>query len=104
MKQSRQAFLPVIQELKPFTQIIAESDEEEKFIGFVDEQNPLLLKNLAKASASYLVMIGPEGDFSAEEMRDALQKGFVKVSLGPTRLRTETAGIAACHILNLINS
>lgn len=104
MKQSRQAYLPVIQELKPFTQIIAESDEEEKFIGFVDEQNPLLLKNLAKASTSYLVMIGPEGDFSAEEMRDALQKGFVKVSLGPTRLRTETAGIAACHILNLINS
>lgn len=104
MKQSRQAFLPVIQELKPFTQITAESDEEEKFIGFVDEQNPLLLKNLAKASASCLVMIGPEGDFSPEEMRDALQKGFVKVSLGPTRLRTETAGIAACHILNLINS
>jgi len=104
MKQSRQAYLPVIQELKPFTQIIAESDEEEKFIGFVDEQNPLLLKNLAKASTSYLVMIGPEGDFSPEEMRDALQKGFVKVSLGPTRLRTETAGIAACHILNLINS
>ena len=104
MKQSRQAFLPVIQELKPFAQVIAESDEEKKFIGFVDEQNPLLLKNLAKASTSYLVMIGPEGDFSPEEMRDALQKGFVKVSLGPTRLRTETAGIAACHILNLINS
>ena len=104
MKQSCQAVLPVIQEIRPFRQVIAESNEEEKFIGFVDEQNPFLLKNLAKASASYLVMIGPEGDFSHEEMRDASQKGFAKVSLGPTRLRTETAGIAACHILNLINS
>ena len=104
MKQSCQAVLPVIQEIRPFRQVIAESNEEEKFIGFVDEQNPFLLKNLAKASASYLVMIGPEGDFSPEEMHDASQKGFAKVSLGPTRLRTETAGIAACHILNLINS
>ncbi len=104
MKQSGQAFLPVIQEIRPFRQIIAESDEAEKFIGFVDEQNPLLLKNLAKPSTSGLVLIGPEGDFSPEEMQATLQQGFTKVCLGPTRLRTETAGIAACHILNLINS
>ena len=104
MKQSGQAYLPEIQEIRPFRQVIAESNEAGKFIGFVDEQNPLLLKNLAKPSASYLVMIGPEGDFSHDEMQTALQQGFAKVSLGQNRLRTETAGIAACHILNLINS
>lgn len=103
MKQSGQAYLPAIQEIRPFQQIITESDEVGKFIGFVDEQNPLLLKNLAKPSTSCLVLIGPEGDFSPEEMQTALQTGFVKVSLGANRLRTETAGIAACHILNLIN-
>jgi 16S rRNA (uracil1498-N3)-methyltransferase len=104
MKQSGQAYLPAMQGIRPFQQIIAEADEAGKFIGFVDEQNPLLLKNLAKPSTSCLVLIGPEGDFAPEEMQTALQKGFAKVSLGSTRLRTETAGIAACHILNLINS
>ncbi len=104
MKQSGQAYLPEIVEIRPFKQFIAESNEAGKFIGFVDEQNPLLLKNAATPSGSYLVMIGPEGDFSPEEMQTALQQGFVKISLGQNRLRTETAGIAACHILNLINS
>lgn len=104
MKQSGQAYLPEIVEIRPFQQVIAESNEAGKFIGYVDEQNPLLLKNAAIPSGSYLVMIGPEGDFSSEEMKTALQQGFVKISLGQNRLRTETAGIAACHILNLINS
>jgi 16S rRNA (uracil1498-N3)-methyltransferase len=51
-----------------------------------------------------VVLIGPEGDFSAAELAQAIQYNFVKVGLGKSRLRTETAGIAACHILNLINS
>lgn len=104
MKQSGQAYLPEIAEIRPFQQVIAESNEAGKFIGYVEEQNPLLLKNAATPSGSYLVMIGPEGDFSREEMQTALQQGFVKISLGQNRLRTETAGIAACHTLNLINS
>jgi 16S rRNA (uracil1498-N3)-methyltransferase len=104
MKQSGQAFLPAIQGIKAFQQILGESDEMDKFIAFVDEKNPLMLKNIPKPSTSYIVMIGPEGDFSPEEIQMALQKGFAKVSLGVNRLRTETAGIAACHILNLINS
>ncbi|MDQ2657618.1 MAG: RsmE family RNA methyltransferase, partial [Bacteroidota bacterium] len=52
---------------------------------------------------SYCVLIGPEGDFSGEELKAAIELEFRKVSLGPSRLRTETAGIAACHILNLVN-
>jgi 16S rRNA (uracil1498-N3)-methyltransferase len=49
------------------------------------------------------VLIGPEGDFSTQELDLALANGFEKVSLGRSRLRTETAGLAACQILNLIN-
>jgi 16S rRNA (uracil1498-N3)-methyltransferase len=50
------------------------------------------------------VLIGPEGDFSAAELAVAASHGFSKVSLGYSRLRTETAGMATCHILNLINT
>jgi 16S rRNA (uracil1498-N3)-methyltransferase len=62
------------------------------------------LKSVARPGGDYLVLIGPEGDFSPDELQSALDHGFQKVSLGPTRLRTETAGLVSCHILNLINS
>lgn len=104
MKQSFQAKLPLVHEIAPFTQFISQSQEAHKFIGFVDDQNPILLKNLAKPTSSYLVLIGPEGDFTKDELAMAITSGFKKVSLGHTRLRTETAGLAACHILNLINN
>jgi 16S rRNA (uracil1498-N3)-methyltransferase len=50
-----------------------------------------------------LILIGPEGDFSPEEVKLAIENGFKVVSLGESRLRTETAGIVACHIVNLAN-
>ena len=50
-----------------------------------------------------MILIGPEGDFSDTEVREAMACGFVPVSLGKSRLRTETAAIAACHIISLIN-
>ena len=59
---------------------------------------------MAQKNKEYCVLIGPEGDFSPEEIRLAQAKGFLAVSLGESRLRTETAGIVACHILNLVNS
>lgn len=104
MKQSFQARLPLIKEISALAQFIEHAQEECKYIGFVDDQNPILLKNLAKPSSSYLVLIGPEGDFTREELEMAMANGFAKVSLGQTRLRTETAGLAAGHILNLVNS
>jgi 16S rRNA (uracil1498-N3)-methyltransferase len=65
--------------------------------------NPDHLKSIALPGKDYLVLIGPEGDFSPEELNAAIANGFRKVSLGQSRLRTETAGLAACHILNLAN-
>jgi 16S rRNA (uracil1498-N3)-methyltransferase len=103
MKQSLKATLPKIQGLSSLTDIIQMSDESQRFIAFVDYDNPLHLKDLAEKQKSYCILIGPEGDFSDTELDFALQHGFQKVSLGASRLRTETAGLAACHILNLVN-
>jgi 16S rRNA (uracil1498-N3)-methyltransferase len=102
MKQSGQAWLPKISPILPFKEII-KCKASQKFIAFVDGYNPDHLKSIAKANGSYLVLIGPEGDFRDEELSLALANDFKKVSLGQNRLRTETAGIAACQILNLIN-
>jgi 16S rRNA (uracil1498-N3)-methyltransferase len=102
MKQSQQNWMPQIQSVIPFTGIL-DTRADQKFIAYVDDLNPDHLKSLAMPSKSYLMLIGPEGDFSKEELAKALEKGFKKVSLGPNRLRTETAGLVACQILNLIN-
>ncbi|NOS92732.1 MAG: 16S rRNA (uracil(1498)-N(3))-methyltransferase [Cyclobacteriaceae bacterium] len=103
MKQSQQAWLPVINALKPFREII-QQQADQKFIGYVDASNPHHLKALAQPKKKYLILIGPEGDFSNEELELAQKNGFEKISLGTNRLRTETAGMVACQVLNLINS
>jgi len=103
MKQSLKATLPAIEGLISFNDILT-TTEAYKYMAYVDMQNPDHLKNIAPQKNSYIVLIGPEGDFSPEELTLALQHNFQKVSLGNSRLRTETAGMAACHILNLVNS
>jgi 16S rRNA (uracil1498-N3)-methyltransferase len=102
MKQSGQARLPYIGDILPFKEIIAH-EADQKFICHVDKDNPHQLKAMALPNHRYLVLIGPEGDFSNEEIQLATENGFIKVSLGPNRLRTETAALAACQILNFIN-
>lgn len=105
MKQSVKAVLPRIEDhLLQFSEVTEDCMEKEKCIAYVDAANPLHLKEAVRPGTSYCVLIGPEGDFSPEELKTALDHDFRKVSLGPSRLRTETAGVAACHILNLINS
>ena len=74
-----------------------------KFIAFVDDENPALLFKEAIPGRNYCVLIGPEGDFTEKEIMLASDDDYKKVSLGKHLLRTETAGIAACHILNLVN-
>lgn len=104
MKQSIKAVIPFIEDqLLQFTEVVEHCQEQEKCIAFVDPDNPLHLKDAVSQRSSYCILIGPEGDFSPEELKTATDHGFKKVSLGPSRLRTETAGLAACHVLNLIN-
>jgi 16S rRNA (uracil1498-N3)-methyltransferase len=104
MKQSLKATMPQINPPMSFRECIHSTTEKERYIAFVDATNPLHLKDVAKPGGQYLILIGPEGDFSRAELAYAEQRNFIKVTLGSSRLRTETAGIAACHILNLVNS
>ena len=61
------------------------------------------MKQWLKPQQDVMILIGPEGDFSETEVHEAMSSGFVPVSLGKSRLRTETAAIATCHTINLIN-
>ena len=102
MKQSMRSWLPVISSDVNF-QTIVKTNSAQKFIAFVDDSNPHHLKNKVLPKTSYIILVGPEGDFTQKELSLAIDCGFEKVSLGPHRLRTETAGLAACHIVNLVN-
>jgi 16S rRNA (uracil1498-N3)-methyltransferase len=103
MKQSQQAWLPVIHPLRPLTDLIHNTPESTRFIAYVDKTNPDHLVNVAPPEKDYVVLIGPEGDFSPEELELALQQGFRKVSLGPNRLRTETAGLVVCQSIAILH-
>lgn len=103
MKQSQRFTLPPILGPLAFGSFCSASDEQQRFIAFVDAGNPQHLFSQAKRDHSYVVCIGPEGDFTESEIALALDHGFQKISLGTNRLRSETAGLAACHMLNLVN-
>ena len=103
MKQSLKAYLPQLDELTKFNDFISQPFSGQKFIAHCEEQHRELLKNAIKLDGNYLILIGPEGDFSSEEIRMAIDAGFIPVSLGDSRLRTETAGVVACHTFNLLN-
>ncbi|MBL7969941.1 MAG: 16S rRNA (uracil(1498)-N(3))-methyltransferase [Prolixibacteraceae bacterium] len=103
MKQSLKAYLPRLDELTKFKDLISQPFDGQKFIAHCEEQHRDLLKDLVLPNQSYLILIGPEGDFSSEEIEMALSAGFRPVSLGNSRLRTETAGLVACHTFNLLN-
>jgi 16S rRNA (uracil1498-N3)-methyltransferase len=103
MKQSLKAYLPQLDEMTKFGDFIHQPFEGQKFIAHCEEQQRELLKNIVKPNGNYLILIGPEGDFSPEEIEMAISEGFFPVSLGDSRLRTETAGVVACHTFNLLN-
>ena len=104
MKQSLKAYLPVLNEPAEFTRFIQTQFEGEKFIAYCGQQGTAELKNNYSKEAKTLILIGPEGDFSQGEVELAKKQGFVPISLGKSRLRTETAGVVACHTVNLVNS
>ena len=90
-----------------FKEFITRPFEGKKYICHCYDQSDLqpkqLLKTMLKQGEDALVLIGPEGDFSIDEVRMAEQYGFVPVSLGTSRLRTETAALVAVHLMHLIN-
>jgi 16S rRNA (uracil1498-N3)-methyltransferase len=104
MKQSLKAYLPELKEQVEFSRFIQVPCDGEKFIAYCDEHETVELKNIYRKGATTLILIGPEGDFSPGEVEAAKKNGFIPISLGKSRLRTETAGIVACHTVNLMNS
>jgi 16S rRNA (uracil1498-N3)-methyltransferase len=104
MKQSLHYRLPVLNEAIDFSEFITTKIEGQKFIAHCEEDIPRIsLKNEAKEKETVTILIGPEGDFSPEEIKLALENEWRAVSLGDSRLRTETAAIVACHTIALIN-
>ena len=107
VKQSLKATKPTLNEMTDFNQFVKQERAGQKFIAHcyddLGDEKPLL-KQVLKSGEDAVVMIGPEGDFSREEVQLAIGHGFVPISLGRSRLRTETAALVACHILNLANT
>ena len=99
MLQSQQCFLPVLHEPVEFDKIVSKISSEQKFIAHCDESSNKNNLSAFQPFSSSTILIGPEGDFSPKEIGLALQNAFQPVSLGETRLRTETAGVVAAAIL-----
>jgi 16S rRNA (uracil1498-N3)-methyltransferase len=104
VKQSLQAYHPVLNPTISFAQFLQQELPPIKMIAHcIDDEKRVFMSDVVKPAASYLVLIGPEGDFSPEEIQAAIEAGFIPLTLGNTRLRTETAGLAACFELNYLN-
>ena len=103
MKQSLKTTLPTLDGPVSFDRLIRQPFEGKKYIAYIDTGVTMELFKAYTPGSNALVLIGPEGDFSPEEVEKAKTFGFVPVRLGPYRLRTETAAVAACHTINLSN-
>ena len=101
MKQSQKAVLPVLNPVTRFKDLIENCLDGDKFIAHCEDGDKTLLQDAVIPGHNATVLIGPEGDFSTSEIDAALKAGFKPISLGPSRLRTETAALVAVHIMNL---
>ena len=104
LKQSLKANKPVVNEMIDFKKFMDVDFPGNKFIAHCYEGEKIALKDAIVPGEDTLVLIGPEGDFSREEVEQAESKGFKAISLGKSRLRTETAALVAVHTMNLLNS
>ncbi len=104
MKQSLKARCPEIPDTVPYDKFIEETPEGDRYIAYCDKNIPRqLLSRLYRAGSDTCILIGPEGDFSPREIREALDSGWQPVSLGDERLRTETAALVACDTCHIIS-
>jgi 16S rRNA (uracil1498-N3)-methyltransferase len=102
-KQSIKGCIPQIDELTSFDVLLETTKNQQTFIAHCEKDEKEPLKRIYMPPGNALILIGPEGDFSTKEIALAKSKGCIPVSLGTERLRTETAGIVACHTINFLN-
>ncbi|MBC5991642.1 16S rRNA (uracil(1498)-N(3))-methyltransferase [Pontibacter cellulosilyticus] len=103
MKQSQKGYLPLLNDLVPFNKFIQKSRPEATFIAHLEDDATKSIKDHYKFGEQHCVLIGPEGDFSAQEIAAAYAAGIRPITLGKSRLRTETAALVACHTLNVLH-
>ena len=103
MKQSLHCYIPKLNETVTFKSFLERDFNDQIFIAHCEDTERKSLKKLLRPETDVTILIGPEGDFSVKEIEMALQQNFIPVTLGNTRLRTETAAIVACHSVALIN-
>lgn len=103
MKQSGRLILPKLNKITSFGNFIQAQLHNNKYIASCLDEEKKLLQHIYKSGDDAVIIIGPEGDFSREEISKAIEKGFIPVSLGNSRYRTETAALMACHTIALLN-
>lgn len=102
-KQSLKAYMPTLNDMCTLEDFIAKTSCPQRFIAHCYKEDKRLLQQEIHKGEDVVVLIGPEGDFSEEEVKNAIAAGYTPVSLGESRLRTETAGVVACHTVALMN-
>ena len=103
IKQSIKAYHPVLNEPEPLAKLLSRTFDGQKFIAHCDEGEKVNLKDAIIPRGKYLILIGPEGDFTPKEIDEALNNNFKAITLGESRLRTETAALEACFEINFLN-
>ena len=103
MKQSNELYLPKLNPAISFKEFIKQQNEGLQLIAHCEETDKKTLKSAIQPNTNVTVLIGPEGDFSEKEIALALEQKYIPVSLGNTRLRTETAAVVACHSVVFVN-
>jgi 16S rRNA (uracil1498-N3)-methyltransferase len=105
-KQSLKTRVPKLNPVRQMNELVKDKtfDEYQRFIAYVDQENDRHLFEKSEPNRAYIILIGPEGDFSQQELDLAFSHHFLPCSLGKSRLRSETAGLAAVHTLQLINN
>lgn len=105
-KQSRKPFFPVVNGMEDFRKFVSECRSDKKYIchcyGEIERKDFFRELSAAEGSSDVTILIGPEGDFSVDEVRYALDQGFESVTLGDFRLRTETAGLVATTVSQML--
>lgn len=103
MKQSNELYLPKLNPAISFKEFVKQQNEGLQLIAHCEETDKKTLKSILQSNTDVTVLIGPEGDFSEKEIALALEHKYIPVSLGNTRLRTETAAVVACHSVVFLN-
>ncbi len=103
IKQSLKAYHPVLNEPKALNELLAVPFDGQKFIAHCEDTDKINLSTVLNKQGRCLILIGPEGDFTRNEIDTALQNGYKAITLGDSRLRTETAALEACFEVNFLN-